>query len=428
MSELTLPREQRELADALLRAPGRSASTSLATWTRPSVRLTLLFLTLTCAGLIMSASAAGTAGFVSGTLKRFALTCAGLTLFAFGASVNYQWWRRHCWLGLGLALAGLVAVLVPGVGVQINGARRWINPGLPCGFQPSEFAKPALCIWLAAYCERNAGRMASFAHGFLAPSVIIGAVSLLVVVEPDLGTAVLAGTVGMTVLIVFGTRLVYVLLALAAAMPFLQKLIIDVPWRLQRVVAFIDPWRDPRGSGYQLIQSKIAIGSGSLFGVGLGAGHQKAGFLPGAENDFIFSVVAEELGFIGCLVVVALFLFMLWEALKVVLHSRDPFGFGLALGLATLLGLQAVVHVAVVTGSVPTKGLSLPFISAGGSSLLASMLAAGILVNIARAEERPEAWPLKPWQDDLPAYERVIRALLRPHAKRCAEAAQRMTG
>jgi cell division protein FtsW len=192
------------------------------------------------------------------------------------------------------------------------------------------------------------------------------------------------------------------------------------------LLTYQNPWRDPQGSGYQLIQSKIAIGSGGLFGRGLGAGLQKAGFLPGADNDFIFSILAEELGLVGCLAVVLLFLFLLWECLRVILRARDPFGFALGLGLAWLLGMQAAAHIAVVTGTVPTKGLSLPFISAGGSSLLASMLAAGILVNIARSEEDPERHRLTPWDEDVPGYERFVHRALDQSRDACIRAGRRI--
>jgi cell division protein FtsW len=402
------------------------AAAASAQWSRPSVRLTALALTLTCIGLVGTASAAHGTGFLGAAGKRLVLTGVGLAVFAAASRLRYQWWRRHSLGVLLLAFAGLAAVLVPGVGVEINSARRWINPGLPVGFQPSEFAKIALCIWVAAYCERNATRMRSPVHGFLAPLGVVGAACLLILCEPDFGTAVLAGAVCMAVLLAFGTRIVFVLLAFVAGMPLLQKLIFEVPYRRERVLAFLNPWSDPQGSGYQLIQSKIAIGSGGLFGRGLGAGVQKAGFLPGADNDFIFSILAEELGLLGSLLVIGLFVLLLWEGLRVVLRSRDPFGFGLGLGLSWLIGMQAAAHIAVVTGSVPTKGLSLPFISAGGSSLVASLLAAGILVSIARSEEEPAGHPVVPWQDDAPAYETAVLRLARHALGTAREAAERL--
>jgi cell division protein FtsW len=251
--------------------------------------------------------------------------------------------------------------------------------------------------------------MRSAVHGFLIPLGVVGVVCLLILAEPDFGTAVLTGAVGLAVLLVFGTRLLYVGLAGVACLPALEKLVIAVPYRLQRVLAFIHPWQDPHGTGYQLIQSKIAIGSGGALGRGLGAGVQKAGFLPSADNDFIFSVIGEELGLVGALAIIILFVALVWMALKVVTRARDAFGFGLALGLSWLLGMQAAAHMAVVTGSIPTKGLSLPFISAGGSSLLASTFAAGVLVNIARSEESPGRIRQVSWEQDVPAYERAAR-------------------
>ena len=374
-------------------------------WQRPSVRLTVLFAALTCLGLVMVASVVGTRDFLGATVRRLAFTAAGVAAFVAGARVSYQWWRRHSLLALGTSLAGLAAVLL--WGARINGARRWLYLGPPVGFQPSEFAKIGLCIWLAAYCERHASRMRGFAQGFLAPLSVVGLVCVLVLAEPDFGTAVLIGVVCMVVLLVFGTRLVFALLAGAAALPLMQHLIVSRPYRLRRILAFLDPWADPQGLGYQMIQSKIAIGSGGAFGLGPGAGIQKTGFLPGTDNDFIFSIIGEELGFVGCAIVIVLLLAVLWEVLKVILRSRDAFGFGLALGLSIMLGTQAAVHIAVVTGSVPPKGLSLPFISAGGSSLVASMFAAGILVNIARSEERPDLLRIIPWEQDVPAYQRL---------------------
>ena len=377
---------------------GAAGPPAPSVWQRPSAKLTVLTAILVCLGLVMVASAAGAAGFVTATLKRLALTGLGLCAFAVGWQTPYQRWRR------------------------------WLNVGLPMGLQPSEFVKLAMCVWVAAYCERNAGRMRHAIHGFLAPMAVVGVICLLILAEPDFGTCVLTGAVCTMVLLVFGTRPVFVLMAAAAGYPLLQKIILDVPYRMRRITAFLDPWQDPQGAGYQVIQSKIAIGSGGLFGTGLGAGVQKQGFLPAADNDFIFSIIAEELGLVGALAVIALFLLLLWQCLRVVRRARDPFGFGLALGLSWLLGMQAAAHIAVVTGSVPTKGLSLPFVSAGGSSLIASMWAAGVLINIARSEEEPERHPLKAWREDVPAYELVVRraarALTRPLSRSPGRAAR----
>ncbi len=376
-------------------------------WHRPSVRLTLVFTALTCFGLVMAVSAAGSTGFTAAVFKRLALTGLGLGAFVVGATVHYQRWRRHHMALLALALVCLIAVFVPGIGMVKNGAHRWVNPGLPVGFQPSEFAKIILCIWVAAYCDSHLAWLRSFVRGFMVPLGVVGLVCGLILLEPDFGTAVLTGLVCTAVLVVMGTRMIFLLLAGAASLPLMHQLVFGVPYRMRRVTAFLDPWADPRGSGYQLIQALIAVGSGGMAGLGLGASRQKEAFLPGATNDFTFSIIAEELGFIGSVALIALFAFALWECLKVIYRARDPFGFALAVGLSVLLGVQAAAHIAVVTGCVPTKGLSLPFFSAGGSSLVGSLLAAGILVNIARSEEDPERYPLKSWKEDMPAYHRL---------------------
>jgi len=346
----------------------------------------------------------------------------GAGAFAVGFAVPYQRWRRHHLALAAAAFALLVVVLVPGIGARVNGARRWIRFGTLVGVQPSEFAKIALVIWLAACCERHlspgrrgAGlrRPVSLFGGFLLPAGVVGLAAFLVLCEPDFGTAVLIAALGIGILVVCGAPLLYVALLCVAAVPLLQKLILDSPERLERIAVFVDPWRDPQGAGYQLIQSLIAIGSGGTLGKGLGLGVQKMGFLPAASNDFIFAIICEELGFVGAAAVICLYVWLLCEGLRVALRARDTFGFALALGITSLIGLQALVNVAVATGAAPTKGLSLPFLSAGGSSLFFSMWAAGILVSIACCQERPRRFELVPWHADVPAYERALRSLAR---------------
>lgn len=403
------------MADVTLTGSGLAAGEAHARWLRPSSRLCALFGALLCTGLVMVGSAAaGSEGFVSALTRRLAWVSLGAVAFAVGYTVNYQRWRRYHVAIAVLAFVLLALVLVPGVGARINGARRWIRFG-GIGFQPSEFAKVALLIWLAAYCERNlpasgrgAGRLRRFKGGFLVPMSVAGLASFLVLCEPDFGTAVLIGALCVGVLLVCGTRPLHVMLACAIAVPVLQKLILDSPYRLERVLTFLDPWRDPQGAGYQLIQSMIAIGSGGLAGKGLGLGIQKMGFLPAANNDFIFSILAEELGFVGAALLIGLYLWLLWEGVAVALRAHDSFGFTLAFGISALIALQAAVNIAVVTGSLPTKGLSLPFISAGGSSLFFNMWAAGILINLARSQEQPERFPLVPWYMDIPGYEHAL--------------------
>jgi cell division protein FtsW len=237
----------------------------------------------------------------------------------------------------------------------------------------------------------------------------VGVAAVLALAEPDFGTALLMATLCTGILLVCGTRLKYVLMAGAAVVPVLCLLVVHSPYRLRRITSFLDPWGDPLDSGYQLVQSLIAIGSGGLTGKGLGCGAM--GFLPAARNDFIFSVIAEQLGLIGALAVIAVFAWIVWEGAKVAWRARDTFGFALALGLTGMIGLQAVVHIAVDAGAVPTKGLTLPFVSSGGSSLLFSMFAAGILINIALSTEEPDRWQLVAPDTDVPEYEHRLRSL-----------------
>jgi len=385
----------------------------LCPWRFASNRLVGLTALLLFFGLIMVASTAATGGsrpdvFMTAVLRRLAYMALGTAAFAAGALVNYQWWRRHWVLLSGIGMALLVLVLVPGVGTQVNGARRWIRLGGIMGVQPSEFAKVALVIALAAYCERTAAakQMGGLLRGFLGPCAVIGMASLLVLAEPDFGTAVLIGMVGMSILLVCGTRLVYVLLAGAAAAPVAYKLVFEVPYRLERITTFLDPWREPMDAGYQLVQSLVAIGSGGLLGKGLGA--NAMGFLPAASNDFIFSTIAEQFGLVGGVLVIAAFVWLVWEGLQVALRARDQFGFMLAFGVTLLFGMQVVINIAVATGCMPTKGLSLPLVSSGGSSLCICMWAAGILVSVARSIETPERFQLVTWQEDMPRHERTL--------------------
>jgi cell division protein FtsW len=387
-------------------------------WPVASTRISLLAIALVCLGLVMVASAgsgnAGSAaGFRSAALRRGMWICCGMVAFLIAAWTNYQWWRRHSLLVLAGAVVALMLVLVPGIGTKVNGARRWIRIGGLVSVQPSEFAKLAVCIWLAAYAERQTGEMKSALRGFVIPFSVVGLVSALVLLEPDFGTSMLIGAIGTGVLLVCGTRPLYVILAGLAMLPAVQELVLGTPYRRERLMIFLNPWRDPQGAGYQLIQSKIATGSGGLTGLGLGYSAQKLRFLPGARNDFIFSVIAEELGFLGATVVILLFLWFVWEGIKVALRARDKFGFALATGLSIFIGLQAVINIAVISGSVPPKGLSLPFISAGGSSLFVSMFAAGVLVNIARTVEESDAFELKPWHADVPEYEHEVADIAR---------------
>ncbi len=282
----------------------------------------------------------------------------------------------------------LVMVLIPGIGREVSGARRWFRFKF-ISFQPSELASLAMIVYVADFIARKGSLLGSFLRGFLPPIVIMGSVLLLILVQPDLGTTVSIAAVVFVMLFVAGVRLRYLLSLLLSSLPALYLLIFSVPYRRMRILAFINPWLDPKGSGFQIIQSQLALGSGGIFGVGLGQSRQKLFYLPAAHTDFIFSIIGEELGLLGTLAVVSLFILFIYNGLKIIKNSSDRFGYFLALGLILMISLKATINIGVSCGLLPTKGLPLPFISYGGSSFIFDMISVGILMNIARTGEYP---------------------------------------
>jgi len=278
---------------------------------------------------------------------------------------------------------GLVLVLVPGIGVERGGARRWLGFG-PLSLQPSELAKIALVLYLAHSLVKKRERVTTFTLGVLPHCLVGGAVAGLALLEPDFGTAVLAGGVLVCMLFVGGVPARYLLAPAVAAVPALAFLVMREPYRLKRVLAFLDPELDPLGINFQLKQSFIAFGSGGVWGVGLGESRQKMFYLPEAHTDFIYSVVGEELGLAGAVLVLGLFAIVGVRGFRIALRHPDPFASLLAFGLTLSLVLQAVVNVGVVLGCLPTKGLALPFVSYGGSAMMASLVQIGMLLALAR--------------------------------------------
>jgi cell division protein FtsW len=306
----------------------------------------------------------------------------GLVLMLGLSRLDYRVLRRfapHLMLG---AVALLLLVLV--VGDEINGARRWIRVG-SFGLQPSEVAKLTLAIFLAATLARQGERIRRFKSGFMPVMTIAGFTMLLVLLEKDLGTTILLGTLTLVMLFVAGTRLSYVVAAVMVGAPLVWQQILGLEFRRQRLEEFLS------GDGYQVHQALIGIGSGDMWGLGLGNGRQKLGFLPENHTDFILATVGEELGFVGMAVVIGLMILLVWRGLVVAYNAGDRFGTYLATGLSVLFGLQALVNMAVVLEVIPAKGITLPFLSYGGSSLLTSLSAVGLLLAISR---RPVAWRL----------------------------------
>jgi len=282
---------------------------------------------------------------------------------------------------LGLVLLALV--LVPGIGKEVGGARRWIDLGF-VAFQPSEFAKLALVVYLAYSLHKKRDRMDSFSIGFLSHLVMGGAYVALLLLEPDFGMAAIVLMVMFSMLFVGGLRPRYIALSVALAALFFAVGTLSEGYRLRRVIAFLNPWKDPLGSGYQAVQSFVALGVGGPFGTGLGNSTQKLFFLPEAHTDFIFSIIGEELGFVTAIGLILLYGVLVFRGMRVALRARDLLGCYLAFGCTLLIGLQAATNMAVAVGLLPTKGITLPLVSYGGTSLVGSLMAVGVILSVSR--------------------------------------------
>jgi cell division protein FtsW len=290
---------------------------------------------------------------------------------------------------LAVAALACIIVLIPGVGIEKNGARRWLPLG-PVQVQASEMAKWALVLFMAWWLTEQPVDLERFARGYLPTLAPIAAICMLVVIE-DLGTAALMGLCVMTMLIVARVKWWYLAIMVPPAIAGLVWCIIFEPYRVKRVTAFLDPWAAPQAEGYHMIQSLLSFSTGGITGRGLGNGIQKLGYLPEDTTDFIFAVICEELGLFGALLTIALYLGVLLVAWQAVKQKRDSFGRMLAFGIGSMIGLQAAINIAVATVSVPTKGLSLPLISAGGSGLVITCAALGLLSSVTRHPHPQEA-------------------------------------
>ena len=294
---------------------------------------------------------------------------------------NYENLKKHSKIIFIISIIALLLVFVPYLGKASGGARRWIRIAA-FTFEPSELVKLTFVTYLASAISRKQEYMRSFSKGLLPFLVIIGFVSVILYMQPDLGSILLIFILGMIMLFVGGVRVRHVLMVGLLSSPLIYYAIIKASYRLKRILAFWDPWKDPQGIGFHIVQSFIAFGSGGLFGKGLGKSTQKLFYLPEAHTDFIFAIIGEELGLVGASIVLALFGFLIWKGINLSLEVEDEFGKLLAVGITSYIGLQAFINMSVVTGLLPTKGMTLPFISYGGSSMVINMIAIGILLNI----------------------------------------------
>jgi cell division protein FtsW len=391
-----IPRRRRLDGSALLAAVRRRAVTSTTTLSWVIVALVVV---LNLIGLVMILSASsvqaltnyGSAWYVFE--RQFAWAMIGALAFFLASRLDYRLWqRRSRWL-LAFGFVGLLVVLVPGIGIQVEGARRWIGLGA-VGFQPSEIAKLVLLVFTADVLTRRADRIDDWRSTVLPIMVVLAVFAALVLKEPDLATSIELAFIVVSVLIVAGVpgrSLMNVFGGLASVTAVFALV---EPYRRQRMLTFLHPSHDVANKGYQISQSLIALGSGGATGVGLGNGRAKWQFLPAAQTDFIFAIIGEELGLFGTLMIVGLFAVFAVVGYRVAMRAPDRFGSLLAAGVTTWVVGAAVLNIGMVTSVLPVSGVPLPFISAGGSSLVILMVAAGILVNVARhCEDRGAARP-----------------------------------
>ncbi|NLL56144.1 MAG: putative lipid II flippase FtsW [Clostridiales bacterium] len=309
---------------------------------------------------------------------------AGIVVMIFGCVLNLEILKKLKWIIFIISIVLLAIVFIPGVGSESYGATRWINLGFVT-FQPSEIAKFGLMIFLAGYMAENPP---TIFKKMIIPLLAGGSVCLLIILEPNMSITMCVGMALIMVLYIGGSPKKLFILMVVFVLVAVPLLIIIEPYRIKRILAFINPWENPKSEGYQLIQSYYALGSGGLFGVGLFRSRQKYLFLPFAENDFIFSVIGEELGLVGCIFVIAIFALLIFSGIRIAMKAKNKYHTMLATGLTAIIALQTIINIAVVSGSIPPTGVPLPYISAGGSSLMVFMFVSGLLYNIASVTNR----------------------------------------
>jgi cell division protein FtsW len=315
-------------------------------------------------------------------IKQGMWAALGVAVLSIVMRLDYRTYREPAfiWTCLAVVGAGLVAVLFS---PPVNNARRWFGfHGI--GIQPSELAKLAAIFFIAAILERRSHRINDVGYSILPIGIVVIAMTGLIMLEPDFGTSLSLLLIAAVMVFAAGLNYRYIVGVLLAALPLITIILISAPYRRRRLLAFLNPWDDPLGDGFQVIQSLIAVGTGGVWGKGLMNGVQKLFYLPEPHTDFIYSVIAEELGLVGATILLLCFCVITWRGLRVALRAPDGFGAFLALGLTTMVAVQAFVNISVVLGLLPTKGIPLPFVSNGGSSLLINLIGMGILLNVSQ--------------------------------------------
>ena len=321
-------------------------------------------------------------------LKRQAIfALAGAAILIVCRFVPYRWYRPLTYPLLILVLGLLAAVHYPGLGFEAGGSTRWLRLG-PVTFQPSELARLVLILYLAYSMDRKQGQIKAFSIGYVPHMFVLAIFSVLIITQPDFGSVVILATITWIMLFVGGVRIIYLVITVLMLVPAAYYMLIHAAYRLKRLMSFLDPWQYPTGEGYQIIHSMMAFGTGGLWGTGVGKGYQKLFYLPEPHTDFIFSVIGEELGLVGVVIILGLYGIILWRGIGIARNASDTYGSFLALGLTVGILLQVCVNMAVALGLLPTKGLTLPFLSYGGTSLLVNMAAIGMLMNIGSTGRR----------------------------------------
>ena len=333
-------------------------------------------------GMVMLYSASMTHDGAHDLMMQLVWCAAGLTACVVLTLLDYQWLKKLAWPAYGAAIVALLAVFVPHIGHASHGAHRWIKCGIT--LQPSEFAKLALIILLAWYCDRNQRQIQTFQRGILLPGALAAVILGLIFIEPDRGATILLATVSGLMLLLAGVRWKHLFLPALVAAAGLAVSILRDPMRMGRIFAWLHPQQHLNGAALQARQAMIGLGSGGWFGVGLGNGMQKNGYLPEIQTDFIFANIGEELGLVATLFIVIAFVVIALCGVIIAINAREPFGTLLAAGVTFLICLQAAINIGVVTSALPNKGLPLPFISYGGSNLLAMLVCVGLLFSVAR--------------------------------------------
>ncbi|MEE8337986.1 MAG: putative lipid II flippase FtsW [Dehalococcoidia bacterium] len=337
-------------------------------------------------------------------IKRQAIAAAvGLVGLIVAMNLDYRLLRRLSPLLVLGALFALIAVLVPGVGVQQNGAMRWIELGPLPPFQPSEFAKLAVLVYMAAWLAAKGEVVKDIALGVLPFVTTVGLIGVLILLEPDLGTTVMIAAITGTLFFVAGARLTHVVALFGTSAAMAAGLVLVGGYRIDRILAFTSAESDPSGIGFQTLQMLVALGSGGIGGLGLGVSRQKFFYVPGSHTDGVFAIIGEELGFIGVVFVLALFALLIWRGVQIARRAADPFGSLLAIGVVAWIGFQLVLNIGGVTRSMPLTGIPLPFLSYGGSAMVATLLAIGVLLSVSRYAALGDAADYVPPHGAVPA-------------------------